>query len=137
MKFEFDFCPGSTLYWPCDSLAFDPHLWVILTLPFSDPQKIVMVMLTSKRDYSDTTVVLNKGDHPFIIRPTVILYSSANLFKTDELIKDIKLNIARPREHFNELVLEKIKKGLLTSKFTPKGIKNICLSVFNFQPPEK
>jgi hypothetical protein len=41
-----------------------------------------MVNLTTKRPHSDVTTVLNRGDHPFIQRPSVVMYSDARTVNT-------------------------------------------------------
>ena len=61
----------------------------------------------------------------------------ANYFKVEKLAEDIDSGIARPMEPFSKPILRKIQSGLLKSKFTPKGIKNFCYSVFDLKPPKK
>ncbi len=56
---------GETIILP-KSLEETPHLWVILTKPHIPTKEVIIVNLTTKRDLSDTTVILNKGDHAFI-----------------------------------------------------------------------
>ena len=55
------------------------HLWALVTAV--DPQngEAVMVNLTTRRPHSDTTTVLQPGDHPFVDRPTVAFYADALL----------------------------------------------------------
>jgi hypothetical protein len=43
-----------------------PHLWLVLTNPDGNPEEIVAVMVRTHRAYTDATVVLEPGDHPFI-----------------------------------------------------------------------
>lgn len=123
MRSKFKFSPGSTLYLPCDLMFEDPHLWVILTSPFNDPPVIIMAMLTTKKSYSDTTVELNIGDHPFITHPTVVSYMDANCFKVDELEKGIKSGMVKPNEPFTRPVLEKIKVVCLGQDILLKVLK--------------
>ncbi len=49
------------------------HLWVLITRPDPTTREAIMVNVTTQRPHSDTTTVLNRGDHPFIQRPSVVL----------------------------------------------------------------
>ena len=52
------------------------HLHVVLTYP-NDEDQVLVVSLTSLKSKSDTTVVLQAGDHPFIRHDTVVEYRKA------------------------------------------------------------
>lgn len=125
--------PGDTLLLPKPNLQI-PHLWVILTKPDKVSSEIVIVNLTTKRDYSDTTVVLKKGDHPFVNHPTVINFADARLVKIDVLKKAVESGRFRANKPFVPSVLKIIQEGLIKSPHTPKKIKNYCLQISNQSP---
>ncbi|MFN7921380.1 MAG: hypothetical protein U0Q16_14860 [Bryobacteraceae bacterium] len=71
------------------------HLWVVLTEPASDGFAYC-VNITSLGDHiADTTVVLDLGDHPFIEKPSVVLYSKAS--KLNVAAIEAELNNPRSR----------------------------------------
>lgn len=53
----------------------DPHLWMIISDPDQNPDAVLIVMFNTLRDLRhDPACVLDKGDHPFINRPTWVNY---------------------------------------------------------------
>lgn len=119
----FNAAPGDTVLLPKPNQPI-PHLWVILTKPDKITTEIVTVNLTTKRDYSDTTVVLNKYDHPFINHPTVINFADARLVKIDNLTRAVESGYFRTGKPFTPSVLKIIQEGLMESFHTPKKIKD-------------
>jgi hypothetical protein len=55
------------------------HLWVLITGPDPATHEAIMVNITTQRPHSDTSTMLNSGDHPFIQRPSVVFYSDARI----------------------------------------------------------
>jgi hypothetical protein len=98
------------------------HLWVLVTPPDADGDA-VMVNLTTQRPHSDTTVVLQPGDHPFIRHSTVVNYSDARLVNTPQLDAAINAGICRQLDPVTPAVLNQIQAGLPLSPFTPNKIK--------------
>jgi len=83
-----------------------------------------MVNVTTRRPHSDTTTVLNRGDHPFIQRPCVVLYADARTVDTRLLDQAVGLGSrSAPTLPFLARYLEKSKLAYKTSPFTPKKIK--------------
>ena len=48
------------------------HLWVLITRPNPQTHTTIMVNVTTQRPHSDTTTILNAGEHPFVQKPSVI-----------------------------------------------------------------
>ncbi|MBI4024177.1 MAG: hypothetical protein HY360_04295 [Verrucomicrobia bacterium] len=99
------------------------HLWVLLT--DSHPQKgdVLIVNLTTQRPHSDTTVILQPGDHRFVDHPTVVNYADARVVKSDLLESYVKLGTYLPQPALDLSVLRRIQDGLLSSAFTPNKIE--------------
>lgn len=121
--------PGTTLLLPKPGQPI-PHLWVVLTKPDGAPLQIIIVNLTTKRETSDLTVVLDRGDHPFIKHPTVVNYSDARFVEVSLLEQAVNRRYFRQHSPFTPAVLKKIQQGLLKSPFTPLKIKHYCKSKF-------
>ncbi|MEK7486771.1 MAG: hypothetical protein AABZ60_20805 [Planctomycetota bacterium] len=68
---EFKFHHGTAFLLPHNISAIE-HLWIVLTEPSPIKNEVIIVNVTSLRSYSDKTVILNEGDHPFIHHPSVI-----------------------------------------------------------------
>ena len=65
-----------------------PHLWAVITNPDQD-DNVVIVNLTTRQPHSDDTVVLSRGEHPFVRHETVISYQDARLVKTSALTQAV------------------------------------------------
>ena len=82
-----------------------------------------MVNVTSQRSHSDTTTILNVGDHPFVRKPSVIFYADARTVDTRTLDAALQRGAYNAHVAFQADVILKIQAGLVASKFTPKKIK--------------
>ncbi len=94
----------------------------------------VCVNVTTKRDDSETTVVLTAADHRFIKHESVVRFSDAREMKI-ELVE--KLLSSRPGQFVgvlhdpcSEKLLARIRQGLLDSPMTPKEIKRKCKEIW-------
>ena len=107
------------------------HLWIVLTEPDSDGMA-VCVNVTRRESYSDTTLVLNIGDHPFIRKESVVHYPDASKLDLTRVQKAIDAKprqyICKPHKPCSNDLLERIRNGLLASPHTPKGLKSFCKS---------
>jgi hypothetical protein len=112
---------GDTVILPKPGLEKE-HLWVLVTAP--DPGgTVIMVNLTTQRPHSDTTVILQPGEHPFIDRATVVFYADARFTDVALLEACVSKGIGRNHAQITPAVLQKIQNGLLTSPLTPQKIK--------------
>ena len=57
---------GDTLIIPIPGVNLDSHLWIVISNPIADPERIVLVNFTKYRADKDQACVLNVGDHEFI-----------------------------------------------------------------------
>ena len=102
------------------------HLWIIVTAPEAGSGQAVMVNLTTQRPHSDTTVVLNAGDHPFVRHPTVVNFSDARFVDVRQLEQGIRAGYFAAQATCTARVLQRIQAGVLASQFTPTKIKTYC-----------
>ncbi|PYP91050.1 MAG: hypothetical protein DMG65_09265 [Candidatus Angelobacter sp. Gp1-AA117] len=127
---------GDTFLAPKTSSAIE-HLWIIVTHPDKDG-RAVCVNVTTQHSYSETTVILKKGDHPFIQHDSVINYADSQLLN----IKSIQAAIAaQPRSYVCKIhepcspkMLEDVQNGLLKSKLVKKDIKERCIAEWANKP---
>lgn len=98
------------------------HLWIVLTEPSSDADQMVIVNVTSLRKGADTTVVLQPGDHPFIVKPSVIYYAGARVVHVKNVEKGFAAGICVPDDSCSPDLMARIQEGLLRSRFTPGAV---------------
>ncbi len=99
------------------------HLWVVIAELSGSPDQVLVVSLTTKRTDSDTTVILQSGDHDFIKHDTVVNYTDSRIFNKNDLIDRIDKRDFKPDKPFTADKLKIIQQGLLDSAYTPQNMK--------------
>lgn len=98
------------------------HLWIVLTDPDPDSDKVVAVMVVSEKPHTDKTTSLNVGDHPFIERSSNIDYGTANHFPRSKL-EGVISSKGKLRQDLSPALLEKARAGVFDSSRCPNFIK--------------
>jgi hypothetical protein len=105
------------------------HLWIVLTDPDVDG-KSVCVNITTQQNHSETTVVLNKGDHPFVQHASVVYYTDARILDLNLVQQALETKTTMfacvLHKPCSQDLLKRIREGLLKSRQTPKKIKAVC-----------
>lgn len=107
-----------------------PHLWLVLTDPAGTPPEVVAVMVRTATAFTDRTVVLSVGDHPFIRRPSSVHYSTATFFRVDAIQRAILRRQCHLREDMSPELLQRVRQGLLDSPFTVHAVRDYCRERF-------
>ena len=105
------------------------HLWVVLTNPRADSPDVVLVNLTSLRPDVDTTVILNRGDHPFVRHQTVINYADSRFGSIKSINEGCDRGIIKILDPVSGQLLQRIKQGLLESREHRKTSRNTAVRV--------
>ena len=103
-----------------------PHLWFVLTEPYGTPGRVVAVMLRSARRFTDKTLVLNTGDHPFVRRESSVQYSTARWFAVQALQKAFRDGRCSLQVDMSPALLARVREGLMKSPFTVNAIREYC-----------
>lgn len=124
--------PGWTYYARLHEESPHPHLWIVLTSPdHHEEDEVVVVSLTTKQSWSDPTVEIGPGEHPFVERPTAVRYSNAELYPPQRLIRAVLSGTATRRPAVSEELLDRIRRGLLESPNTPERVREFCEPLFS------
>ena len=106
------------------------HLWFVLTDPKNSNDEVVVVMVCSVQSYSDRTVILKKGDHPFIQHDSSIHYSTADYWKVSRIKSQINGGRCHLKEDMSKELLARVRQGLFDSWRTPLTIQEYCKECF-------
>ena len=82
-----------------------------------------MVNITTHRAHSDTTTVLQPGEHRFIERPSVVFYADARLALPADLDRAVMLGCGRTHGAFEPAVLARMQTSMELSPMTPNKMK--------------
>jgi hypothetical protein len=89
---------GDTLLIPAPDSHAISHLWIILTEPHPESHLCVIVSVTTLRNNQDQTVLLRKGEHPFIRHDSVISYRDAMIVDCRKLDAELAAGATVQRE---------------------------------------
>lgn len=109
---------GNTFF--LERLCNKSHLYIIIGIDHEKDEAIA-VNITEFKVNLDTSCVLNIGDHPFIIKKSIISYRDIETFKYSRLKTEI--NLKDKRDDVSCDLLKRIISGVLKSDQTPKKYK--------------
>lgn len=121
---------GSTLY---ITDGAGPHLWLVLSDPVGGAVRgwVVTVMIVTHKKWSDDTVILQPGDHPFVRHESSVNYSTACERKVDLILRQMHRNRCELRETLDGEILARVQQGLLDSPRTVNAIRALCQNLFD------
>ena len=109
---------------------YKPHLWFVLTDPQGDPSRVVAVMLRTVARFTDPTLILHAGDHPFIRHDSAVHYSSARWLAVRALLAAMQVGNCHLKEDTSAALLTQVRAGLLESPFTVNALRDQCKKLF-------
>jgi hypothetical protein len=116
---------GDTFLMPAPGISTrTPHLWIVVTDPAPGENTVVIVSLTTLRKQAEQTVVLRKGEHPFIRWDSSVCYSDCRLIDVRDLDGKAGSGQVRPHARCSAATLKSIQDGLLASELTPRKVQD-------------
>jgi len=119
---------GRTLYLKNDPAG--PHLWFVLTDPDSVTDQVVIVRVVTARQYTDKTLVLAAGVHPFVKQDSNVEYGSAKFQPVTALNRAINTGKCKLDADMSPALLQDVRRGLLASARTVHFIADHCKRCF-------
>jgi hypothetical protein len=107
-----------------------PHLFFVLTDPDPKTKKVIVVMLVTAKRYTDKTVSLVVGDHPWVRHDSDVEFGTARPMPLSKLAQALRRADLHLQEDLSAPILEKIRQGLLTSSRTIHDVKEYCRPIF-------
>lgn len=106
------------------------HMFVITT-DACPAGKHLLVNLTSIKDgrHTDETCIVNPGEHPFITRPSYVLYRAAQIEGANKLTKMVDGWVYRSGQPASDDLTDRILAGFFDSPFTPRFVKTYLAGV--------
>jgi len=100
-----------------------PHLWIVATEPLPANDRAIIVNLTTLRNYSDETVILGPGEHPFIKQKSVIYFHGSLVIDLKQAVKGFEAGICTLHRPCSAQLIQRIQQGLLASTHTKNEVK--------------
>lgn len=102
-----------------DSPGAKPHLWVIISDPEQDAERVLLVSFTSWEAYKDPACRIHPGEHSFVKHPTCVSYQHARLVSLADLQALQADGFLQPYERVSEDLLRRIRNCAGDSIYTP------------------
>jgi hypothetical protein len=118
--------PQNTLLLPSGTFESPDkkHLFVIMTKACADGQHLLLSVSSIKSEVKhDPTCELDAGCHPFVTKPSFVLYAKASRVRSDLLIKCVDGWVYTPKERLADDVFARVCTGVAASPFTPRWAK--------------
>ena len=104
-----------------------PHLCIVLTQPSGDPARVLIASCTSRKPWSDDTILLDRGDHPFIRHETVIAYTEVRIVEVRVIEFQLGVGKIARKERMRRAVLDRVVRAVLNSTNTAAKFKQFIL----------
>jgi|SRR5581483_2859852 len=97
----------------------EDHLWVIISDPDQDPDRVLCVSLTTAAPHKELVCLIEAGEHPWVTHQTCVAYDKARLVTRQQLfaLKDSGTIIKHPP--VGDGLLKRIRDGCLASADLP------------------
>jgi hypothetical protein len=105
---------GETFYLPDKSA--DGHLWIVISDPGKNPDRVLLVSMTSYDVSKEDVCLVDAGEHPKVKHKTCISYKPArqtSLENLDRLRDSGYLNMQEP---VSPELLQRIRRGVSLSR---------------------
>ena len=95
----------------------DDHLFFVA----SDQQQpqVVVLNLTTVRAFSDTSCVIQPGEHPFVVVPSWVAYNFAEIDSCATLIDGLARGAIVPHHPLSPQLMERVWDGAAVSRHLP------------------
>lgn len=102
------------------------HPYIVITEPDGNPLEVAVVNLTEYKPNVDETAVFEVGDHPRLEKKSMINYMDGQVVPVDGLERTINLYPHRLNDDCDGTMLERIQKGVGTSRATRPKFLEYC-----------
>lgn len=94
----------------------DIHLWVIISDPNKNADKIVAVHFSSWEDRHDQSCILDAGEHPFIKHKSVVSYDRAQVLSANAIQRMMNAGHITSHAPISVQLLKKIRECMAGSR---------------------
>src|SRR5688572_30204595 len=106
-------------------VAADPHLWVIISDPAKDKSQLVTVNVTSQRIDKDQSCVVQAGEHPVVVKESVVFYAGARVVPESAILAGVSAKLLKLKSAVTAALLKRIRQGAALSDKLPLAAKRL------------
>jgi hypothetical protein len=105
---------GDTFYLPDRSA--DGHLWIVISDPESNPNRVLLVSMTSHDVSKEDACLITPGEHPRVTHKTCISYKPARQTSLEILDRLRDSGYLKMQEPVSSELLQRIRRGVSLSR---------------------
>jgi hypothetical protein len=105
---------GETFYLPDKSA--DGHLWIVISDPSKDPDRVLLVSMTSYDADKEDVCLIDAGEHPRVKHKTCICYKPARATSLVNLDRLRDSGYLQMQEPVSADLLQRIRRGVALSR---------------------
>jgi hypothetical protein len=107
---------GDTFRIPQPGTSLDSHLWVVISDPSIDPNRVLIVNFTTRRNDSDAACILQANEHPFVHHETCVNYGGAKVVSNAQIEILLKKGLLTHHASVSTELLQRIREGAASSE---------------------
>jgi hypothetical protein len=105
---------GNTFYLP-DKSAYG-HLWIVISDPKKNPDRVLLVSMTSYDVDKEDVCLIEAGEHPKVKHKTCIYYKPARATSLENLLRLRDSGYLDMQEPVSAELLQRIRRGVSLSR---------------------
>jgi hypothetical protein len=105
---------GDTFYLP--DKAADGHLWIVISDPAKNPDRVLLVSMTSYDVDKEDVCLIDVGEHPRVKHKTCICYKPARATSLENLRRLRDTGYLVMQEQVSRELLQRIRRGVSLSR---------------------
>jgi hypothetical protein len=94
----------------------DSHLWVVISDPVVDAERVLIVNFTTRRKDSDPACILQAGEHPFVHHETCVNYAGAKVVSRAQIQILLQRGLLSSHTSLSVNLLKRIRDGAAASE---------------------
>lgn len=107
---------GDTLLVAEPGASYDSHLWMVLSDPEFDPERVLIANLTSWRADKDQACVLGPDDHPYIKHRSCVNYAGAKVVSAANIERLLEAGKVASHTPLDAELLARIRRAVPASR---------------------
>ena len=104
---------------------FDNHLWIVLSDPSQNSEKIVITNFTSNTPNEEQHCIVKVGEHSFIKWDTAVRFRDSKVVSDASLQSLIRSLLLKRTDPLSPALLKRVREGADASDFLPEECREI------------
>ena len=105
----------------------DRHLWIVLSDPIRDPDRVVIVSITTLAPHKEQTCIVHRGEHPWVTHDSCVAFRFARIVSSTLLVESRYKGLLQLQEPLSAALLTHIRESSARSTGLPIEVADILI----------